>query len=201
MASCLWRPPPFLIGLGAYYQTVRVVAATLRPVEGFPFLRGRVVGQGFCPCLFSRRLLRWLRPSLPTSTSAIQPLNGNRQRWGREVPTFHTSCLCILPLGTHYTPGSSWCLYPCSTRPVALTTVGWGTNSPSAVPRHPHPRLTGCRHSRRLHAFVLPYHRKALRIAPRLGSVDLPHGYIPGGLQTSGVLSPDACHRVLTGMG
>ena len=66
---------PLSLGIGGLLPSVRFVAATLRPVDGFPVLRDRVVGQGFWPCLFSRRLLRRLRPSLPTSTSAVQPLS------------------------------------------------------------------------------------------------------------------------------
>ena len=33
---------------------------------------------------------------------------------------FNVICLCILPVGAHSTPGSSWFLYPCRTRPAAL---------------------------------------------------------------------------------
>lgn len=94
---------PFPLGIRGLLPIVPVVAATLRPVDGFPILHSWVVGQGFWPCLFSQRLLRWLRPFLPTSTSAIQPLRGGIG----EVPTFHVSCLYIPPVGTHYTPGSS----------------------------------------------------------------------------------------------
>jgi hypothetical protein len=46
---------------------------------------------------------------------------------------FDVICLCILPLGVHSTPGSSWLLYPYKARPATCGCRRRGKDEPNPL--------------------------------------------------------------------
>lgn len=88
-------------------------------------------------------------------------------------------------------------LLPISQQASVLRHRRRGSTNPAADPSSSPITFSGMFEFTTLACVRSSSHKKVLRIALLLGYVIHPHRYIPGGLQTPGMLLPDACHHVL----